>query len=428
MKLFLTRLLQFFAKLILNKYKPRIIALTGSVGKTSSKEAVFAVLKNYFDVRASYKNYNNELGVPLTIIGSKTGGRSLFHWLLVFFRALRLLILPSDYPKILVLEMGADHPGDIEKLTKLAPPEVAVVTAVSPVHLEFMGSIEEVAKEKRKLVESLPKNGVAVLNNDDERVLAMKGKTRARIITFGFKKEAEVQAIEMGEYLEKGVMNTQALGGINFKINYQGNVVPVFLSNVLGRQHVYAALVGASVGLVLGLNLVEISEGLKNYQAPAGRMRLIRGIKNTLIIDDTYNASPQAVLEALEVFARLREKENRRWIAVLGDMLELGSFTEEAHRQVGRKCREVCDLLVTVGERARFIADEAIIVGMPKERVMTMHTTEEAGHWLQEIIKEGDCLLIKGSQGMRMERIVKELMAEPLRAQELLVRQEKEWQ
>jgi UDP-N-acetylmuramoyl-tripeptide--D-alanyl-D-alanine ligase len=427
MKFLLEIVLHLFARAILKKYHPKVVAVTGSVGKTSAKEAIFAVLKNHFDVWRNPSNYNNELGVPLTIIGAKTGGRSLFKWFCVFFKALYLLVLPCRYPKVLILEMGADHPGDIEKLVKFARPTISVVTAVCPVHLEFFGTLKRVAEEKGKIIECLPKEGVAILNYDDEMVFAMGEKTGAKIMTFGFKEGATVGAIEMSEHLELGVIKDKALGGVIFKIRYAGSVVPIFLSNVLGKQHVYAALSGAAVGLALDLNLVEISEGLKQYQAPRGRMQLVKGIKETMIIDDTYNSSPWAALEALEVLGRFGKKEETRRIAVLGDMLELGKYTEEGHRKVGRRCAQMAELVVAVGERAAFLADESLKAGIQKENVFHFHTAKEAGHFLQGMIKSGDILLVKGSQGMRMERVVRELMAEPLKAEELLVRQGKEW-
>lgn len=423
----LVAILQFFSKLILEKYKPQIIAITGSVGKTSSKEAIFAVLKNYFDIRKSPSNYNNELGVPLAIIGAKTGGRSIWRWFGVFLKALRTSFFPVHYPRILILEMGADHPGDIDKLVKLSPPGIGVVTAVGPAHLEFFGTVKRVAEEKVKVIESLSPQGTAVLNADDEIVYAMRDKTKADILTYGFGENIGVRAVEVNNHLEEDFFADKEIGGINFKIASSGSVVPIFLSNMLGKQHVYAALSGAAVGLALGLNLIEVSQGLKEYQAPRGRMRLVAGIKNTLIIDDSYNSSPKASLEALDVLQRIPVRESSRKIAVLGDMLELGAYTEEGHREIGRKCAESTDVLVAVGEKAKFFSEEAKKAGMAKENILFFHSTKEAGHFLQNMIKSGDVLLIKGSQGMRMERVVKELMAEPLTAGELLARQEQEW-
>lgn len=428
MKFILEKILHFLAGLVIRKYKPQIVAITGSVGKTSAKEAIFAVLRGHFDVAKSPANYNNELGVPLTIFGCEAPGRSINKWLKIFTYGLGLLFGRHSYPKVLVLEMGADHPGDISKLVRLAPPKIAVVTAVAPVHLEFFTSLKKVAAEKSKILGDLPADGAAVLNADDEMVLEMAQKTKAKVLTFGFNVGASVNALELSENLSDSFMPETILGKVNFKISYEGSIVPMSLFNILGRQHVYAALAAAAVGLTLGLNLIEIAKGLEKYETPRGRMRLIPGIKDTLLIDDTYNSSPKAALEALDVLGRLPTKENMRRFAVLGDMLELGNFTQEAHQQVGQRAAECADRLILVGEAVSFAKAAALKNGVPQEHILHFHNAQEAGHFLQDEVKQGDVLLIKGSQGMRMEKIVKELMAEPLKAGELLVRQGKEWQ
>ena len=442
MKNYLQKLLKILAKVVLKRYKPEIIGVTGSVGKSSTREAIFTVLSSEFNVRQSEKNYNNELGVPLTILGCKSANKSFLGWLIVIFKGLVLILFRSkSYPKILVLEMAADHPGDIKYLTSIAPCKVGVVTTVGEVHLEFFGSLENIVKEKQAIVTHLEKDGVAVLNADDKLVLGMQEKIKARVITFGFSPEAEVKAIEMalaglevgGEKMEEGVTPESQWDlrewGVNFKLSYKGNVVPVFLPRVLGKQQVYAALAGAAVGLVYGLNLVQISKALENYKSPAGRMNLISGIKHTMLIDDTYNASPISTKAALDVVKEIALPAGSRKFAVLGDMLELGSYSEEGHKEVGKRIVESgIDFLVTVGRRALDIAEGAQDMGFDEDKIISYDDTTEAGLFLQKEIKSGDLILIKGSQGMRMERIVKELMAEPLKAGSLLVRQDKSWE
>jgi len=425
MKKIIQKILYFLAKAILKKYKPDVIGITGSMGKTSTKEAIFAVLSSKFRVRRNLKNYNNELGVPLSILGRESGLKSVFKWLSVILHDVKLILFrDANYPEILVLEMGADHPGDIKYLTDLAPCKVGVVTGIGPAHLEFFESVEKIIKEKRIIVSHLGQNDFAVLNRDDEKVCEMKEKTRAKILTYGFHADADVRA------MEEGVVGTGvAIEGVNFKLSYAGSVVPIFLPGVLGKQHIYAALAGATVGIICGLNLVEIAEGLKNYKAPKGRMNLVPGIKNTLIIDDTYNASPIPTIVALEVLRSIvLLSEDDKKFAVIGDMLELGGFSEEGHRQVGRAAAaSSVDYLVTVGERSRDIVRAAKEAGMAEDKIFNFSTPEEAGLFVQSKMKQGDVVLVKGSQGMRMEKVVKELMAEPLRACELLVRQENEW-
>lgn len=425
MKKIVQKILYGLAKKILKKYKPDVVGITGSMGKTSTKEAVFAVLSVKFRVRQNLKNYNNELGVPLSILGVESGYKSIWKWLGVIFHGIKLILFrDADYPQILVLEMGADHPGDIKYLTDLAPCKVGVVTGIGPAHLEFFESIEKIIKEKRIVVSHLRPDGFAVLNRDDEKVFEMREKTRAKVVTYGFDSSADVRAQEEG-VIGEGV----GIKGMNFKLSYAEAVVPIFLSGVLGKQHIYAALAGAVVGITYGMNLVEIAESLKKYQAPKGRMNLIPGIKNTLIIDDTYNASPIPLLAALGVLQSIKlPAEDDKKIAVLGDMLELGSFSEEGHKQVGRAAaKSGLDYLMTVGERSRDIVRAALEDGMALDRVSNFPTPEEAGLFVQGKIKQGDVVLIKGSQGMRMEKVVKELMAEPMQACELLVRQDSSW-
>ncbi|MDD5043202.1 MAG: UDP-N-acetylmuramoyl-tripeptide--D-alanyl-D-alanine ligase [Patescibacteria group bacterium] len=428
MKKILENCLRFFAKRIIKKYQPKIIGITGSVGKSSTKEAIFAVLKTKFRTRASSGNYNNEIGLPLSIIGAPSGNKSFFKWLGIFWAAKKLLIKRNkNYPDVLVLEMGADKKGDIKYLTEIARPNIGVVTAIAPVHVEFFGSLEGIIKEKQILINSLPADGAAVLNYDDKNVLNMSKAAKCRFMTFGFEDGADVKALEFSSNLrnENGVID----GGVSFKVSFSGSTVPVYLSGVLGRQHIYSAIAAMAVGTSFGMNLVETAEALKNYKAPPGRMNIISGIKQTVLIDDTYNSSPLATLAALDALRDVNIGERAKRIAVLGDMLELGDFTEEGHRAVGRRLAENhLDFLITVGERARFIAEEAKKMGMEEGKVASFDFAEEAGRYLQDLMEKGDVILIKGSQGMRMEKVTKEVMAEPLRAKELLVRQDEAWE
>ena len=437
MKYWFAQILQFLARLTLLKYQPTIVGITGSVGKTSTKEAVYAVLASKFSAREAPKNYNNEMGVPFAILGVRAPGRSLLRWGVLFARALWLIVWPTRYPAILVLEMGADHPKDILKLVKLAPPKVGVVTAVSPAHTEFFGNVKRVAVEKRRLVEAVPKEGTVVLNMDDDIVAGFFEYAEGKVIGYGVKGVGEVQAVEIVEQVEEMTRiatdrvtdqpRMVELGSVHFKILVDGSAVPVHLPNVLGMSHVYAALAASAVGRAFGMHMVEISNALLKYAPPPGRMRLVSGVKGTLLIDDTYNSSPRAAISALETFGRLTlAGENTRY-AVLGDMLELGTLTEAAHREVGRVAAQHADVLLAVGASAAWMVEEAQKNGMSPDRAFHFHTREEVEHFLQERIKPGDVLLIKGSQGMRMERLVKGLMAEPLRAGELLCRQDKEW-
>ncbi|MFA6254689.1 MAG: UDP-N-acetylmuramoyl-tripeptide--D-alanyl-D-alanine ligase [Patescibacteria group bacterium] len=421
--------LRFLAKAILNKYKPEVVAITGSVGKTSTKEAIYTVLASAFNCRRNQKNYNNEIGIPLTIIGAEAGGKNPFKWFGVFIKAAGLLIKKdNNYPKILVLEMGADRVGDIKYLTSFVPVKVGVITTIAPVHLEFFGTLEMIAKEKGMLIQNLAKDGYAVLNYDDKLVQPMRERTKAKVITFGNLPQADVSASDIAISHDVSYKDVSTIQGISFKVVYQGKTVPVLLPKVLGRHLVPTALAAIAVGIIYNLNLHNIVAALKNFQPPLGRMRIIPGIKNTLIIDDTYNSSPLAVRQALYQLSQINLNSHHKKYAVLGDMLELGVIAEQAHQEIGEAVVEYgIDYLITVGEISRDTVRGAIKKGMSKDHCFNFPNSLEAGKFLQQRINEGDLLLIKGSQGMRMEKAVKELMAEPQKAAELLVRQDKEW-
>ncbi len=414
--------LRFIARLTLVKYKPAVVGVTGNVGKTSAKLAIAAVLSADRSTRASAKNFNNELGLPLNIIGDFESTEGLGVWFRAVWKGLKNLVITADYPEVLVLEYGVDRPGDMNYLLSVAKPQIGAVTAVGeiPVHVEFFSGPEGVAKEKSKLVSFLPATGFAILNADDKAVVKMREQTRAHVVTFGFDPKAELHITNFKDRFDPETGEA----GISFKLNYGGSFVPVRIEGVFGRTAAYSSAVAAAVGLVFGMNLVKISEALGNYRGPAGRLRAIPALKGGMLIDDTYNASPRAMSAALET---LKDIKAKRKIAVLGDMLELGKYTMEAHKEIGKLAAKSADILVTVGVRAKFIAEAATSAKMPKKDIASFESVAEAGAWLAERVKNGDLILVKGSQGVRMEKIVKELMAEPLKAKELLVRQSPVW-
>ncbi len=414
------RKLKKYAERILEKYNPDIIAITGSVGKTSTKEAIYGVLKNHFEVRKSEKNYNNEIGVPLTLIGSDSGGKSPFAWLGIFRKAKKIIRNKCEYPKIIILEMGADHPGDIEYLTSFIKPKIAIVTHVGHSHVEYFKTQKNIAREKGRLIENTRKDGYAVLNFDDPYVLSMAKRTKANVLTYGFSEGSDLRASEVraGEESKNGI-------GISFKLAYDKSNVPVILPNILGEHFIYAVLCAIAVSKIYEINIVDTISELKNFEPLPGRMKLLKGIKNTKIIDDTYNSSPQSVIAALKAMALYPSK---RKIAVLGDMLELGKISENEHYAIGEKLMDFgIDIAICVGERSRDIARGAKDSGMLPDRIFSFSEIREAGKFLQERMEQGDLVLIKGSQGMRMENIVQEVMAEPQRAREVLCRQSNEW-
>ena len=406
------------AKLILRKYRPKIVAITGSVGKTSTKDATAKVLEARFRTRKSQKSYNSEFGVPLTIIGARTGWGSPLKWLEAIRLGLGAIFTKQNYPEILVLEVGADRPGDIKKIREWLKPDVAVITALAetPVHVEFFESPEEVFEEKAELVKNLPPEASVILNFDDEEVAKMRDKTSARILTFGFVEGADVKGAAYGIFFQDN-----APAGIEF----EAESLHVKIPNALGKHQALAALAAIAVGKVFDIKSEDAARALSLYSSPPGRLKLIKGIKETLILDDTYNSSPKAAQAALETLAEIPAK---RKIAVLGDMLELGKHTITAHREIGEMAAgKKIDLLITVGVRAKFFAEGAVKAGFSKKQILSFGDSPEAARELEKIIEQGDLILIKGSQGMRMEKITEALMAEPERAGELLCRQDEAW-
>lgn len=388
------------------RHKPLVIAITGSVGKTSAKEAIYAVFKDYYRVRRASGNFNNEIGVPLTILGEWGEISGFFFWPKVIFSSLLHLFLKNSYPEILILEYGADKPGDIKYLLEIARPKIGVVTAIGeiPAHIEFYPDRDSLVKEKSRLIEQLPVAGYAVLNCDDPLVKSMETKTRGKIMNFGFSAGAEVKIINFEVYSED-----DKPAGISFKLDYKGSITPFKIKEVLGRAHAYASAVAACVGLISGLNLVQISEALlKNYQPANRRTNLIKGIKDTLIIDDSYNSSPLSVKESLVALGGIN---NRRRVAILGDMLELGHWSPEAHKFVGAFAKSNVDILITIGPRARFIIEGALEKSFNRNKIFGFATVNEAKKFIKETIRKGDIILVKASRAVGLEKIVDELKA-----------------
>ncbi len=399
----LQSVLKFLATTTLKKYQPGIIGVTGSVGKTSTKEAITAILRNVRRVRASSGNFNNEIGMPLAILGdwNKIGG--FFFWLKVFFEAIWNLIFPIKYPELLILEYGADKPGDIKYLTEIAKPQIGVVTAIGdiPVHVEFYSGPDAVAKEKSKLVEVLSAFGFAILNYDDEAVLDMKDRTRAHVVTYGFGEGAQLRVTNFENRMENGKP-----AGIAFKLEYAGSFVPVRLDGCFGKAQAYASAAAACAGLTFGMNLVRIAEALQFYQSPSHRMKLMPGVKGSFIIDDSYNASPLSMHEAVDT---VRQLKAQRKIGVLGDMLEIGKYAIEAHESIGQIAAKVFDILITIGPRSKFIAEAANKRGMAKKNIFSFDEADEAKLEVQKLIKKKDLILVKASRAIGLDRVVEEI-------------------
>ncbi|MCX6078754.1 MAG: UDP-N-acetylmuramoyl-tripeptide--D-alanyl-D-alanine ligase [Chloroflexi bacterium] len=361
--------LQKIAAFWRRKLDIRVIGITGSVGKSTSKEAIAQVLSQRYITLKSAANLNNEIGLPLSVLKLTPGHK----------RA--------------VLEMGFYLPGEIKLLCDIALPQVGVITNIGTVHAERAGSQEIIASGKAELVEALPSapEGIAILNYDDPFIRPMKSRTKAQVFYYGMSPEADLWADEV---------DSNGLEGIRLRIHYKNETLHLRVP-MIGRHSVETVLRAASVGLVEGLTWDEIIHGLQESQAQL-RLSAVRAESGALIIDDTYNASPESTLAALN----LLEDLNGRKIAVLGDMLELGQYEREGHEKVGLRAAQVADVLVTMGQRAHMIAKAAHKGGLDKYSILEYEDVAEVVDWLKRNLTADDVVLVKGSRGLRMERII----------------------
>ncbi len=421
-KRIIVSILTFEAKLLIRRMKPQIIAITGSVGKTSIKDAVYDVFKNRMHVRKSEKSFNSELGVPLSVLGLPNAWSNPLMWLRNIIDGAMLVMHPGKYPELLILEMGVDRPGDMDKLTAWIKPDVVVLTRLPdvPVHVEFFDSPESVIKEKEKLVHALKSEGVLVFNQDDPRAAHIASETRQQSIGY-----SRYSLSPFTASADRIVYENGNIVGFEFMLTHVDRAVLCHVQGTVGVQHAYNHAAAAAVASVFQIDIEAVAEALRDHVPPPGRMRLIQGLKDTLIIDDTYNSSPAASEQSLKTLGEIKGVKRR--IAVLGDMMELGQFSTREHERIGTLVPRSADKLVTIGVRARGFSAGALRAGMDEKHMLEFPDALTAGRELQTLIKPGDVLLVKGSQSIRAERFVEELMAEPEKAEELLVRQDPVW-
>lgn len=380
-----------YAAHILNKYQPKVIGVTGSSGKTTTKEAIARVLREKYCVFHNEGSYNGRYGLPIGL------GR----------------LRPEH--KIAVLEMASDTFGEIRALTQIVKPEIGVVTNINRAHLSIMGTLNNIANEKAALVEALPFTGSAILNADDPRVATMVPRTRARILTYGLKRGADVYATDLHLTLK----------GLRFTLHYDGAAFEGF-TPLLGRHHIYAVLAAVTTGLVFDLPPEVALAALSQMPRLPGRMNLLPGRQGTLLIDDTFNASPEATMVALDTLAELPGANK---VAILGDIPDLGDDEAAAHRQVGDYAATRVQRLVTKGEAAQAIASAALEhqAGLGRHAVHVTFTSADAAAAIEDILSPDTVVLIKGGVNARMERVVERLLADPADRSKL-VRQDPGWE
>ena len=347
-----------------------VIGITGSVGKSTTKEVAAVVLDQRYRTLRNPGNLNNEIGLPLT-----------------------LLHLDRSH-QCAILEMGFYVPGEIKLLCDISKPQIGVLTNIGTVHAERAGTQEEIVRGKAELVESLPKDGVAILNYDDPLVQTMAKKTDARVFYYGLDDRADLWADQV---------NGLGLEGISFRLHYRNEILHLKVP-LIGRHSVHTALRAAAIGLMLNLTWQEIVNGLRSGQSQL-RLVAVRAKNGALLLDDTYNASPQSTLAALNLLDEMTGNK----IAVLGDMLELGRYEKIGHQMVGVRASEVADEIVTVGEKAQMIAEAARSARFAKIKITELENGDQVVDFLQDRLSEEDVVLIKGSRGMRMDAIVSAL-------------------
>jgi len=317
------------AKRRLEKLQAEVIGITGSVGKTSTKDAIYCVLARRYTVLRNKKSFNTELGVPLGILEQESGFSSPFAWLEILWKAFKVAIFDkTSYGKV-VLEMGVDKPGDMDQLLKLVKPTIGVMTAIKAVHLaegQFQ-NLEEILKEKAKLIKNIGKTGWAILNADDHYLSLLASQLEANVITFGMNEKANIRAVNVASSEE----------GLKFDLAFDDKNFSVHLPHLIGKHHVYVLLPAIAIGFLNSFKWETIKAGLEDFRLPPGRLTLLPGINKTLVIDGSYNASPSTMIVSLEVLSEMKPKGVGRKIAALGSMNELGDFADSEHRKIGKE-------------------------------------------------------------------------------------------
>ncbi|MFA6305481.1 MAG: UDP-N-acetylmuramoyl-tripeptide--D-alanyl-D-alanine ligase [Candidatus Gracilibacteria bacterium] len=433
MKKFFKEIVLFILKRLaidrMKKFTGKVIAVTGSAGKTSTKDAIFTVLNTQFKVRRNEKSMNSEFGLLLTILDIPSGYSSALTWSWLLLKA-AFNSLFKDHSEILLLEYGVDKPKDMDFLTSVARPDIAIMTNIYPVHLDEnqFKNVEEILQEKSKIAHALKEGGKLILNIDNPLLYDfVKNWEKKGVVTFGKNEEAD--------YLLSSAKTS--LGGVSFMITHHDIKMQVS-APIVGNYQCYVLTPAIICADLFGVPLQNALNTLTKFRLPPGRMNVIDGINGSTILDGSYNASPEVVKEALKVLRDVAKEADsglkkgetpHRRIAVLGNMNELGDDARTLHEMVGAEVKESADVLITVGGNAKLIGEIALGKGMDENSVFYFATALEAADFFKKKIQEGDIILVKGSQNnVRLEKFVKEIMVSPEDAKKLLVRQEKVWE
>lgn len=412
------------AKWVIQSRRPIVVGITGSIGKSSAKEAIALILARDFSVRSSPGNYNNEFGLPSAILGVSSPGRSFLGWFRALIEVCAILLRVRPFPQVLVLEMGIDRPGDMDRHLSIVVPTIAVLTHVSESHLAYFKNVEAIGREKGKLLAALdPRSGIAIINADNEWALREQTRTTAKIFTYGsLNHDADVFGDNIRLLQENG-----QLEGLSFKLNSDGKTIPVRLPHLLARQQLSAVLAAFAVGIAMKMNLIDMATTITQFQTLPGRFRLLNAEAGIRILDDTYNASRASTEAALNT---LRQCIAPRKIVILGDMLEIGPTAREVHQSLrDAVIASGATIFVGVGQYMSALADALHGTNFPKRSIYHFPDPNIAREQIREYIRPGDLILVKGSQGLRMEFIVEALLGElgPEERVKLLCRQSAKW-
>lgn len=404
------KILKNYAQVVIKKHDPFVVGVTGSVGKTSTKEAIYAVMKKAFpnEVRANAGNLNAEIGLPLTILGYTELPKKL-HWPIFLLKA-RSKTKIEKYPKYLILEMGVEHEGDIDYFSTIVKPNIGVITATTPAHVANFSSVEKMQEEKIKMAKILKDGGKLVYNMDDE-ILSKN---------------------DFGEASSYSIINPKAdffasdirvsLRGNKYTLNYRGEKIEIN-TKFLGRQLIYSDLAATAVGKIINVNNSEIKSALESRESIPGRMNVLDGRNDITIIDDTYNSNPASACAAIDTLSEIEHLGRK--VLILGNMNELGVLEQESHKKVGQWAKGKCDFAIFIGKNAETMSKAY-------NDAKNSRIFENRNDFIAEsdrLLLKGDLVLIKASQNKNyFEEIVKVLMKHPSQSDKVLVRQGSEWQ
>lgn len=370
-----TKTLQQIATLKRNMYNIPVVGITGSVGKTSTKDIIASVMSKKFNVLKTLGNYNNQIGLPLTILRLKD-------------------------ENAMVIEMGMNQLREISNLTKIAKPTVAVITNVGTAHIGNLGSRENILKAKLEILEGLEENGILVINNDNDMLNKWNRENKNKsfkVITFGMENKSDIMPydVQLSE------------NGSTYKIDIEGKTYNVNIS-VGGNHFVLNSLCAIGIGRIFNIKMEDILDGIANFELTKRRMQVEKNKQGITIINDCYNANYDSMKAGIEYLAKINAKNK---IAVLGDMLELGNFAKELHERVGKEvAKNNIDVLITVGDLSKYIASEAERMGLSDKNIFCYKTNKEAIKKIKEISKEGDAILLKASNGLNFQEIFCKIM------------------